>query len=89
MLVAETGLRHREEQWIGAEVLTEHREITREIGERRKQRRDLGIVERATDLVVAGRDRLDVADERARRRLGRHAHSVTPFGACWFMKPNM
>ena len=46
LLVAETGLRHREEQWIGAEVLTEQREITREIGERRKQRRDLGIVER-------------------------------------------
>ena len=89
LLVAETGLRHREEQWIGAEVLTEHREITREIGERRKQRRDLGIVERATDLVVAGRDQLDVADEGARRRLGRHAHSVTPFGACWLMKPNM
>ena len=89
LLVGETGLRHREEQGIRAEVLTEQREIAREICERRKQRRDLGIVERATDLVVARRDRLDVADERARRRLGRHAHSVTPFGACWLMKPNM
>ncbi len=89
LLIGETGLRHPEEQWIGAQVFPEQREIARDVGERRKQRCDLGVVERPSDLVVVRGDRLDVADERARRRLGRHAHSVTPFGACWLMKPNM
>ena len=80
----------RDEQWVGAQVVAQQREVAGDVRERRQQRRRSrpprarGRI--SSSVAVIG---LDVADERARRRLGRHAHSVTPFGACWFMKPNM
>ena len=46
LLVGQPALRHAEEQRVGAQVVAEQRQVTGEVGERRQQRRHLGLGDR-------------------------------------------
>ena len=64
-VVGEPALGHAEQQRVGPQVVAQQRQVAGEVGERRQQRRDLGVLESGADLVVGLGDRLDRADERA------------------------
>ena len=67
LLLGEPALGRAEEERVGPQVVTQQGEVTGGVGERREQRRQLGVLEDGPQVVVALGDGLQVADERARR----------------------
>ena len=59
--LGEPALGHAEQERVGAQLVAQQREVAGEVGERRQQRRDLGVLEGGADLVVGLGDRLDCA----------------------------
>jgi hypothetical protein len=66
LVVGESPLGHAGQERIGTEVVLQQRQVARQVGEGGEQRRELGLVERRTNLLVGLGDGNRVAHEGAR-----------------------